>query len=294
MNDRQPVLVAYGGGVNSTALLCGLVERGDRPDAILFADTGGEKPETYEYILGVAHWLLAKGFPALVVVRDELGGDLEDRCLQEEMLPSLAYGTHKRGCSEKSKQRPQHRWARAWERTTAWWARDDKPLVRKLIGYGADERYRAKILEDRWYEYVYPLIEWGWDREVCEKAIARAGLPPAPKSACFFCPASKKHEVIQLGIRHPDLLARALEIERGARPNLESRKGLGGYFSWEKLWRDFKEDRPLYAEAEEEVEANPFGCLCVTPTPDDEPPPDGYEPSILPEVDPDHPLRLRN
>jgi len=39
------MVVSYGGGVNSTAVLVGMVERGIRPDAILFADTGGEHPQ---------------------------------------------------------------------------------------------------------------------------------------------------------------------------------------------------------------------------------------------------------
>ena len=42
-----PLVVAYGLGVNSTALLVEFVKRDIRPDLILFADTGGEKPETY-------------------------------------------------------------------------------------------------------------------------------------------------------------------------------------------------------------------------------------------------------
>jgi 3'-phosphoadenosine 5'-phosphosulfate sulfotransferase (PAPS reductase)/FAD synthetase len=44
-----PLVVAYGLGVNSTALLVEFVKQGIRPDLILFADTGGEKPETYAY-----------------------------------------------------------------------------------------------------------------------------------------------------------------------------------------------------------------------------------------------------
>ena len=41
-----PLVVAYGLGVNSTAMLGEFANRGVRPDLILFADTGGEKPET--------------------------------------------------------------------------------------------------------------------------------------------------------------------------------------------------------------------------------------------------------
>ena len=36
-------MVAYGLGVDSTAMLIGLAQRGIRPDLILFADVGGEK-----------------------------------------------------------------------------------------------------------------------------------------------------------------------------------------------------------------------------------------------------------
>ena len=42
-----PLVVSYGMGVDSTAMLIGMAQRSIRPDLILFADTGGEKPETY-------------------------------------------------------------------------------------------------------------------------------------------------------------------------------------------------------------------------------------------------------
>ncbi len=41
----RPLVVAYGLGVNSTAMLVEFV-----PHLILFTDTGGEKPETYQYM----------------------------------------------------------------------------------------------------------------------------------------------------------------------------------------------------------------------------------------------------
>ena len=44
------IVVSYGGGTNSVAMLVGLHERGLRPDAIVFADTGGEKPNTYGHM----------------------------------------------------------------------------------------------------------------------------------------------------------------------------------------------------------------------------------------------------
>lgn len=52
-----PLVVSYGMGVDSTALLVGLAARGIRPDAILFADTGAERPETYAYLAPFNRWL---------------------------------------------------------------------------------------------------------------------------------------------------------------------------------------------------------------------------------------------
>ena len=46
----SPLVVAYGLGVDSTAMLIEFADRAIRPDLILFADTGGEKPETYQYL----------------------------------------------------------------------------------------------------------------------------------------------------------------------------------------------------------------------------------------------------
>jgi len=68
-----------------------------------------------------------------------------------------------------------------------------------------------------------------------------------PKSACFFCPASKKREILWLQERHPELLRRALAIEDNARDKLTSVRGLGRSFAW----RDFLDranDTPLFPD----------------------------------------------
>jgi hypothetical protein len=67
--SEVPLVIADGLGVNSTALLIGLSRAEVRPDLILFADTGSEKPETYAYLDIRRHWLRRVGFPDLIVVR---------------------------------------------------------------------------------------------------------------------------------------------------------------------------------------------------------------------------------
>lgn len=92
---------------------------------------------------------------------------------------------------------------------------------------------REAWLDQHFFAYWYPLMDWGYDREHCKQVIAAAGLPAPIKSACFYCPASKKHEIAWLEEHHPDLLERALKIERNAQAKLTSVKGLGRSFAWE-------------------------------------------------------------
>ena len=47
--EPAPVVLAYGIGVDSTALLVELESRGTPPDLVITGDPGSEKPETYVY-----------------------------------------------------------------------------------------------------------------------------------------------------------------------------------------------------------------------------------------------------
>ena len=254
------IVLCYGGGVDSTSILCGWLEKGLQEsspiDVIMFADTGGERPETYEYIQNLNPWLKDNGFPEITVVRK--GGrqeTLEEHCLRTETLPALAYG--RRGCSHKFKIEPQETYLNHHPMARAVWKKKygvpitDK--VTKLLGLEFNEtrRWSNAKLEDERYVYRFPLVEWEWVREDCKAAILRAGLTIPGKSSCFFCPASTKSEILELKQVHPDLFERAIKMEDAAQAKLKTVKGLGRKFSW----RDF-------ASTEEEAEVVP--CMaCV-------------------------------
>lgn len=51
------IIVGYGGGTDSTAMLVGLWQRRIPVDLILFSDPGGEQPHTYWYLRVMDHWL---------------------------------------------------------------------------------------------------------------------------------------------------------------------------------------------------------------------------------------------
>jgi hypothetical protein len=237
-----PLIISYGMGVDSTALLVGLAGKGIRPDAILFADTGSEKPATYDYGKQVMpDWLASVGFPEITWVRYQPQNfknwppyhSLEENCLTNSTLPSLAFGF--KSCSQKWKIAPQNKWTAAWMPAREAWA--DGVKVRKTIGYDsgpADLRRRNHLGEqnDPLFAYEYPLIEWGWDRNRCKEVIAAAGLPIPEKSACYFCPATKPHE---LHTMPKDLLRRIIMIESRAAPRLGKVEG---------LWRSSTKTRP--------------------------------------------------
>jgi hypothetical protein len=274
-----PLAVAYGLGVDSTAMLVEFALRGVRPDLILFADTGAEKPETYAYLPVIQRYLADVGFPAVTTVQYERKWapyrTLEQQCLHTGTLPSLACGG--KSCSLKYKRTPQDRYilsryppaemvrrGRRVVRAIGFEAGEERRTyahVVKASGLDAgeerrltwarsepDERKRQSReawLDRHYFIYWYPLLEWGYDRERCKRVIASAGLPVPVKSACYFCPACKKSEIAWLRERHPEPLARALAIERNAQAKLTSVKGLGRSFSWAAYLR-LLENAPLF------------------------------------------------
>ena len=99
----------------------------------------------------------------------------------------------------------------------------------------------AQSKTDARFEFTYPLHDWGWTRDRCIAEIEAEGLQAPEKSACFFCPATKKTEIREMAVKHPELLARALELEDNAMPKLRTVKGLGRSFNW----REFAEAEGL-------------------------------------------------
>jgi hypothetical protein len=198
-------------------------------------------------------WLLVHQFPEItrVAKASPRTGDesLEAECLRRETLPSRAFGLS--SCAMRWKIEPQEKFLNHWPPAKAAWAAGKKPI--KVLGYDDGEDHRARIHEDDKLRYWYPLREWELDRGACVSAITGAGLPVPPKSACFYCPSSTKPEVLALAREHPDLFARAVDMERRAltstRHDLRTVKGLGRHWSWEWLVAATERERAAALEA---------------------------------------------
>jgi hypothetical protein len=226
---RAPIVLSYGMGVDSTAILVMLHQYGIVPDSIIFAQVGNEKRETNAYFEYISGWLRHVGFPDLTVVQYRMKKTakynpyitLAGNCLANRTLPSLAFGLH--GCSLKWKG----------ERI------DDEVKrqfgdcgVYRLIGYDAsptDVRRFWRTMNGSGSkarpndQFFYPLIEAGLERQGCIDLIESAGLMAPPKSSCTFCPAMKPDEIRELDV---DYLIEIVIIEANAAPSLQKIAGL--------------------------------------------------------------------
>ena len=235
-----PTVLAYGVGVDSTALLIELASRGTPPDLVLTADTGVEKPETYAYLDVIRPWMDARG------IRHELVSytpkrfkhwppyySLLEMALTNATLPSKSLGGS--SCSLKYKKAPQDAFLAQWQPAIDAWARGQK--VVRLIGFDAGPRdgiryAHAVAINDPRYDYRHPLRDWGWERDACARRIEAEGLPVPPKSSCWFCIGMTPAEVRAL----PAWCLRLIVlVEARAAPRLRTVEG---------LWRRSTRARP--------------------------------------------------
>lgn len=263
MSDNNPLrIVSYGLGLDSTAMIVLMYQMGIRPDIIVFSDTGGEKPETYAYLDGFNAWLRSVGFPEVDVVKYAPTRapytTLEGKSLANENLPSLSFRGHE--CALVFKRDVITKFLKAHPLVQA--AIAEGREIQKIVGYDdspADRKRSAKTtkmrlkmiekveerracgkapLADQWevahLTNVYLLQDHNLTRPELPAIVESVGLPVPVKSACFFCPASRPEEVVQLKLDHPELFERALRIERVAQEGKhKTRQGLSiGQWHW--------------------------------------------------------------
>ena len=252
--DIAPLRVlSLGGGTQSCALAL-MSAAGELPrlDAVVFADTQGELPETYTYLGYLSERLDQAGIPLHIVT----AGSLEQALLGERMPANptppayLARPGKKPGrilsyrCSYDFKRRVVVRELKRLCGGRGAWKRSN---VEQWMGYSYDETHRMKDLDgcrcghnrtvrrgktverihteadgclrcacvafDPWAVNRYPLIEMKMQRADTIAWFAANGHPTPPRSACWFCPNSRNGRWVALRSEHPDLFERACEID---------------------------------------------------------------------------------
>lgn len=193
-------VVSFSGGKDSTAMLCGMKDRGMKIDLILYCDTSVEFPAMYEHIKQVERYV---GIP-ITILRAEQTFEyllLEHKVnvRDKENHPNdKGYsfpGSRLRWCTSKLKTDVIERFIRNLKNSYT---------VIQYVGIAADEENRVKNLN-------YPLIDWGMTEADClkycyEKGFDFGGLYKIfHRVSCWCCPLQSLEELRQLRKHFPDL-----------------------------------------------------------------------------------------
>jgi hypothetical protein len=169
-------------------------------DEAVFADTGGELPETYEF-LSVAEDYLKRRGKKLVVVRSG-SGTLYDTCARRAVIPSQIW----RWSTRDYKVTPIHAYYRSLG-----------CHVHEYLGIAYDEIHRMKASREPYVTSHFPLVDFKLTREDCVALIKSARLVVPVKSGCYFCPFNSVGRWKEIHALHPELYEKALALEESSK-----------------------------------------------------------------------------
>ncbi len=258
MNDKPFIYLAFGAGVQSTALLvagCLGLHGVQRPDVALFADTHWEPRYVYEQVERMTAWAAQHGVPVETCSRGDLGALwLEHKQNRGTSMPIYVHFAAKVVCACQTVVVPGvcplcngEGFTRDPERTETGilkrnCTRDFKiramrgalrakgvKVARAQLGISYDEVERMRDSDVRWVQNTYPLIDARLRRHDCEELVVRAGLPRPLKSSCVQCPYHGDDYWRFLHAEHPADFERACALDDAQRaPGFSAAKGLHG------------------------------------------------------------------
>lgn len=259
-------IVSVSGGKDSTALLLLALERQPENLQAVFADTGHEHPLTYEYVA----YLHDKVFP-IRTIRADFSADLARRAAfvakkwREQGLPEervlraiellkptgnpfldlcvwkgLFPSTKRRFCSEELKRNPiieqvQMPLLDAGHSIISWQGiRADESAARAHL----PERDLVASTPNGAELWNYrPILQW--TVEDVFAMHAKHGIDPNPlykmgmgRVGCMPCIHARKDELLEIGRRFPEEIARVAEWERMVSD--ASRRGLSSFFPYDR------------------------------------------------------------
>ena len=191
--------LSFGGGVQTTSLLLM-----DQYDEIIFADTGNEMPETYDYMKRyIAPYVEMKGIKFTVVRKGVKQSEtLEQFCLRRHKVPSFMH----RWCTRDFKVIPIRRYIKK---------SNQYPAI-CVMGISFDEIARVRTDHPGEFTYEYPLVGKKLTREDCTQEILKQGWEVPPKSGCFFCPYNRVSRMRQIYETMPEHWQRIKTMEETA------------------------------------------------------------------------------
>jgi len=192
-------IASFGCGVDSIAGLLLAKEQGIEYDEIIFADTGDERPETYDYL----KYFQKKSGYKITQVKSHLG-KIYDYYFNKKVQPTK----FRRDCTGKFKISPIRKYLRNK------YGKKEKFQMNIFIDYS--EYHRMRNSDVKYIKNEYPLVEQKLDREKLKEIIISKGYELPIKSGCFFCPFTTKKGWIDLRLKHKDLWSKSLAMEKNS------------------------------------------------------------------------------
>lgn len=201
MQNAKKHYVSYSGGKDSTAMLLRLIELDYQIDEIVFADTGFEFPELYDYVKRIEKYINRK-----ITILDP-----------KDTWDKWFYGKSTRG---KSKGKVRGYPLRYY---SCWFTRESKvnPLQKymvdaKVIYVGIAHDEKRRYSKDDFIKN--PLVEWGWTEQDCVNYLNKKGLlNPLYKNfnrlGCFHCQKQSEFSLYILWKNYPKLWKKTVEMD---------------------------------------------------------------------------------
>jgi hypothetical protein len=210
------VVISYGGGVQSTALIVLAVLEGWDIDEIVHVDLlDAESPATREYVARFREWLRREYARDITIIERNMYRDMLDN---PAFTPVPWRGRRERfmlqrQCTRQYKVAPLTRYL--YDRYLG-------ERIGLMLGISVDEYHRMRDSSAARIEHVYPLVDRRLTRWQCREIVERAGLAVPWKSSCWFCPYRSVRSQWALVQRYPDLAGMASLLED--RINAERRR----------------------------------------------------------------------
>lgn len=214
---NEPIhIISLGAGVQSStmALMAAEGTLGTKVDFAVFADTGDEPDEVYDWLATLKRLL-----PFKVITAKSHHGSLSQNLFKWgfSQIPCFSRnrktnepGKGKRQCTNHWKIRPINRSIKV--ELGLFRKRIQPGIIHVLKGISIDEVSRAKPSREKWETTEFPLLDKNISRSGCVAWLDKRGHS-APKSACFFCPL-KDQEAWARVSENPKLWAKTIAIDR--------------------------------------------------------------------------------
>ena len=228
-------VLSLGAGVQSSALAL-MAAHGEvtpTPNFAVFADTGAEPTEVYEWLETLRELIAAAPhpFPIYTVsksdltedqltpakrIRDAESGGKAGETYIKRLIP--IFGLHKgnvtaalgRKCTSDYKVAPILKFLR--EKCNI--KRGQKNVtITQWIGISWDEIQRAKESKHAWTQSRWPLLESRTLRSDCINWMYDNGYPIPPRSACYYCPFHDDSEWRRMRDEDPEHFQKAVDFD---------------------------------------------------------------------------------